>query len=748
MAIPSIFLLISFIMLLAGIIFTLRWLHNETNAGSKLLVITLLSILSIAFLRYPLYMQETRNIVDAGFCSIVDALQTLGLNTDLGQLLEDIPGLFDGFSASFLRGLIENTYITFTIIQYFVALVMCGFAALRAISSMMQRLFYRNSRRPVFIFSGLTENSMQMAASIQHSLDMNQHKAHICFAGTTKDHPLLTTREWIEADIENPVFIAEPLCLSQFPRRSSCINCILCESDEDDNLSLLFQLLEESKASRPPVSRSLKYFIFARSHYAEEVIDTLSLTANEHDTASSGGSGKKEKVNKNTLICILNPEENLAIQLLEHVPLHEYAAPSPQGGQELNILIAGHTPLAERFLHNAYSVGQMLDCRLSITIADTDADTIQAELYGNAPLLRHPEHPVIQECGQLRFHKLNHPSDIYDEELLRDKHYILLAREDGRENLHIAQQFRMIIDRQKLTDARRAAEKIAIVYIVEDPSLNHLCQSMDRRVVNTAFTPCSTFAMGSRNLQLQIDTLLSSAPLRRAFLLDLAYSHTELPRTPELRELFISFLNHLYNSRSSISAALHLKYRQTVLKNASAVELAALEHRRWNAAMIMMGYLPPSQSELEGYFYRGDATHREPNLRLHPCIVPSSTADSIDLWDESIPAVDPLDQLSRQLHRLRLDSLRRIFDAHSMADQIPQKPTQADKAALRECAAQLPDHQDAKHAKHMANSLFTDFRAIDRDLVSATPAILDMVSHPRVLRALQLFWMEDENDDL
>lgn len=175
--------------------------------------------------------------------------------------------------------------------------------------------------------------------------------------------------------------------------------------------------------------------------------------------------------------------------------------------------------------------------------------------------------------------------------------------------------------------------------------------------------------VGSIERQHHTETLFGDALLIKAFLLDRAYSGiTAMDKSPEglraLQKDFVAFMNKAYERRSTVATALHLKYRETVLHDDKLSEreklqtLAHAEHLRWNAYMIMAGYAPPTDAQLESYYFTGEPAHLSKLLKLHPCMLPSVKEVTPELWGQGTVPVDALDALSLKLHAMALERLR------------------------------------------------------------------------------------------
>lgn len=761
-AIMNFYLPIAAILLLIPTVLTCRWFQKERYSGSNLVVITCLVVLSITMLRMPLKQAQGENGLDSFLHGLVSAMQTIGLNEDLtgvineGVELIDAAPAADDEAAKNAEASTDSTgakepvkkalasaskdakcYAGFAILQYVLSVGLCGFVLVKTISRIWLRFQLKISQRPVFFFSHLTKESIHLAQSIQQSMQARNKRPLFCFTSVPDDMDDELGQIWRDADLRRAFQLSEALSADLFPWFSTGVNCILCSEDEERNLKTLSRLLQENSETRIFRRRLMKYFVYAQSDLAEQAIDVL---------AAKYIPG--EERNRNQIICMLNHQENLVMHILDQAPLHEFVATDADSARRLNVLVAGSTPLATRFLRNAFACGQMEDCTLSITLADPRAEEVRQRLYTAAPLLKQRDLPVVQACGELHFHPLSTPAEVADDALLQDKQYILLAYDSDDENMKAARRIRTIIERQRLTDPGRAAQEVAIVYVVKDAAMNALCQEIDPAAGYGTAKASRMIPVGSIELQHHTDALFGDALLVKAFLLDRAYSGiTAVDRSPEgLRALqrdFVGFMNKAYERRSTVATALHLKYRETVLHDDTLSEqeklqtLAHAEHLRWNAYMLMSGYAAPTAQQLEGYYFTGDATHRSKLLKLHPCLIPSVKEVTPDLWAKDTVPVDALDALSLRLHAMALERLRDYLPR-----TILENPVLEDKETIVSAAKALPDENDRKQAVRLAKALFNNFKQYDLDIVAATPDILRNANDPELQAALRLFWLE------
>lgn len=770
------YLIVSVLLLGGAFVLTFYRFHRKHLSALRLGAITILVAFSVMVIRLPLLTQEGEKPFNAFLHSILLAFDTISTDEDLPGVIDsgvryimespaaattpsadpadDASVEDDGPALAATDAPLPHFYAHYVTLQCIVAPLLCGFALIKSLSLMLAKSRLMCCTKPVFFFSRLTDESMILARSILDSMADSASRGRksrpvlLCFIHANQELSPATESMWQELRQLGAIRLKDSLSCRVFPRLAPSVNCILCDQDEENNLHDLIRLLEESRdlprRCRPLRKRSMKYFIFAQSRQAEQVIDSLS---NEHIT--------NEATCTNRIICMLNPKENLAVHILDAIPLHSYAAKNPDGSSRLNILIAGSTPLADRFLRNAYACGQMHGCSLSITLADMEAEDYEQRLLSSAPLLRRRELPVVSCNGPISFVPLTHPEAVADEELLREADYILIAFDDDETNARCARRIRTIIERQKLTDARRAEQKVAIVYAVEDIALHLMCRHIDVQGPAGHYTPCTMEPVGSRARQNHTDVLFGHELLRRAFFMDKAYGAEPDPRLDEngirsLQSDFVRFMNSAYQRRSSVATALHLAYRAHVRGqfpgNLTAADeiLAEAEHRRWSAYMIMAGYMPPTPEQLEAYFYQGSATHKNEALKLHPCITPSIIEGTPELWDLTTPAIDPLDELSRTLHRMAASRLHDIMKRSGLSCPAPESITQRMQPSLLEQTGQIADPAEREKAKALARVLFRNYKRLDLNIISKTDSILRLASDPDILDALRLFWLEGD----
>lgn len=667
----------------------------------KLAAAPLLTVLSIAALRLPLYMDEF--FPTALLHGVVSGMQTIGLNESLAELMVLSGRLPEGW---------KGIYDFYTAFQYVCAPLICGYTLFRALIDMRARAKLAYCARPVYFFSKLTEEAVVLAESIDRSVHAEGADPLFCFCAADEKGEYKTRPCWQRAQGFGAVAAADTLTARLFPRLSGHVTCVLCSPDENENIKDLSRLLrEEEKDSRIRRKQTVKHFVFGDSAWAEQAVDAL---------AASCGNDLSRSV------FMLNPKENLAAHILHRYPLHAYCGQGEDGRARLNVLVVGSTPLADWFLRTAYACGQLCDCEQSITLAAQDAEAYRERLLLAAPMIAREEHPLIRDCGKLQFVRLEQTEEAAAPALLGDKDYVFLALEKDEDNAMLAARIASVIDRQKLTDARRAAQRVAVVYAVQDEGLGRIC-----RTLNPQSAPkgaCELIPVGDRESCYQVDVLLEPALLYKAYFVSLAYKRKLTAEHAGDVEQFAAFAKRAYGRRSSMACALQMEYyhQMQALGGDTAAKLADAEHRRWSAYTIMDGYDEPTRGELEAYLYRNGDTHRSKALKLHPCLVTSRT--------------DAFERMSKEIDRLLYARIAEAFAGEGITLHIPQGDERAARTAIEKAAAKLGNREARERIEAMSQALHTDYRAYDSVILECVGDILNMMKNTAVQAALSRYW--------
>lgn len=704
------------LLLLAGV-FAFCWPARERRSVWRLVSVSLLVIFSIVLLRLPLYLRDYPGHAGEPFPtavlhSVVSGMQTVGLNESLDGLFELSRGLLAG-------GGIRTLYDGYTALQYVCAPLFCGYTLVRVLIDLRARMRLRLCRRPVYFFTELSEESVIFAGSIDenvHHTDRGRRPL-FCFCLSGYDGEYKTHPNWQRAQEIGAIAVPGHLSARLFPRGADHVTCVLCSRDENENVKDLSRLLheEESGAAHGRRARTVKHFVFGSSAWAEKAIDTLAESCAK---------------DSHRAVFMLNPKEDLAAYIMDRYPLYAYCGQAENGRRRINVLVVGSTPLADWFLRTAYACGQLHECDLSITLADRDAAAYRDRLMLSAPMLSRTEHPLVQECGRLNFVTLGQTQEAADAALLADKDYIFLALEEDEQNAMLAGRIASWINRQKLTDAHRAAQRVAVIYSVQDAGLSRLCSVLTPQADDMPITCCETVPVGDRESCCRVEVLLEHEMMHKAFFQSQThggtYAEPDAQALAHMQEAFAAFMNNAYKRRSSMAFALQTGYYLEMIRRGGEKAIDALEdaeHRRWAAYTIMDGYDEPAQAELEAYLCRGGNTHKSIGMRLHPCLVSGRNGG--------------LERMSKTLDGMLLARI----EAALSGEHIPMPAGREDlSVAIAEAASLIEDERARAGVLQMSGMLYTDYRAYDRRLLERVEEICRMVAREDVQRALNRFW--------
>ena len=790
------------VLFVAALAVTIGWqfFGKGKHNGVYTLCVTLLVFASFLFARLPLRFGWEEPLSLGLIHSVLDAIKSIGMGADLEAVIKDGVKLLHGlekvaFDENTTWSLLTDSahlYAWFVTIQYIVGVGLCAFSVLVTITNWLrQKLFAVRSFAHTFVFSRLTKETVTLAQNIQCAAQKHRKKTAFCFAGADRQIIAALDAELQAAGLKNAVYLPKSLGWKKLPRWAVSLSCILCAGDESANVELLDALLSAQHAEWPNETAlqqsklksawtsftrklafacgglryrsqcEIKYYIVSESRNTERLVDSLTTTF-IHDRKCPG------------IVTLINPADNLTMQVLSRIPLHEYTAacPSEKESRQLNVLVAGDGAFAQQFVRNAYACGQMADCRFSLTWAATDADRIRSELYAAAPALRDENAETVKACGELRFHRLESNAAVADGALVKNMQYVLLAYENDEENIVAARRIRRLIEQEKLTDPSRREEATAIVYVVRNPALKRITQTNDAPKIASGYLACNMIPVGSRDEQYDADSFFYNEMLSKGYFMDYAYyDHNEnaltLMKNPEaLKESFRDFLCGMRSKkpcnnadkRSSVATALALDYRLSVIRafrdqapgnryrteNEMWEALAEAEHRRWLAYMHMIGFVAPTKEQLDAYFYKDGHNHKNMPLQLHPCLVTAKAGIRSDLWQNPTD-LDPLDRLSYDLHTRALERLYAKYSSFINPYLDPSSPGTITAAKAAEALAKAEAAPKAERDDVLVGLLrllYADNKMIDMRMVKQTENILDMVKNPDIAAAISLLWLD------
>jgi len=401
----------------------------------------------------------------------------------------------------------------------------------------------------------------------------------------------------------------------------------------------------------------------------------------------------------NVVIKVVQEYTNIAYNLFNDVPLYyPLLKRNIQGSskeKELILTIIGDSKINLEVFLGAYWCGQMLDCKLKInvitenvqrfilTVNSVNQEILQSGLFNgeaDKTLLRVYPKQEIYSPAYAEFNFIN--ADLQTGDYLeilnkRDGNAPLLIFSDyfvidlgsDEQNMSIATELSRIIQKENL--GKTAAHQNVIAYSIFD--------SNTKDIVNS-------FSIQSEDVFLYafaaIKDIYSCKNIFMKHINEPAFSISKVHSKADME----SFLKDEYNWWASIARVLHRKYKiysvgllsprenpgvinkdeiekyweMTDSNDETCDRLTWLEHRRWNAFLRTKGFAAPSETQWNSYAYKDTAngvTHKNTNLKLHPCIIESSEKIQIENSDWDNPdykdktSLDYLDLVSIMVYQ-------------------------------------------------------------------------------------------------
>lgn len=354
-------------------------------------------------------------------------------------------------------------------------------------------------------------------------------------------------------------------------------------------------------------------------------------------------------------------------ELLYNTPLYDFAESTEDGKKELHVLLLGNGWAGNEAFKAIFWVGQYLDATLHITVASHNALAYERELKKTLPAF--DTFVNRKHYANVRFLNV----DVEGESSLADAldfeqyryHYTVVALGDAERNWFAASEVASSIQTVRELGTLPYHGKIAVN--VFDEFKNDIADEDQRQLIedgkkngieisffgNDARADRDGLLRIAKNINfayaMRYNQRIGKAAADLAFDKSLLEEFTMSPLDREGEDLSIvgNFLGGNYTADSSLAAALHIPYKlaacrdfcgsvepEETLKRAIKCsdkesealygKLVALEHRRWNAYMVMRGYRAPTEAEEEKYLYRQRdgrfSRHKYDPERLHICL--------------------------------------------------------------------------------------------------------------------------------
>ena len=389
-----------------------------------------------------------------------------------------------------------------------------------------------------------------------------------------------------------------------------------------------------------------------------------------------------------------------AAYLMDRFPICDYCRFKGENDWVMDSLIMGDHPMADDFFMNILSCAQMLDTKLVIRLACTDAEEKLLWYIKKWPLFKkscslflEDEPAIDSKTGQpfhlnekvtsvpfaeVRFYEWDgqeDPGELIDKmEDRGDISWILTIGSDIDLNLPKAEKTAQYMHSRQQRCFIGYLDERGDGYDMMKPSVSY------DEIVLVPFSNNSARVLEEKNFQKGIN--------RKALLLHKYYMR-EWNERARKEEIWKDFRSEPYNVNSSLCSILSIPYKLASLGIQSGFEKAAreywnmvlnpenpdsarnkgrqicLEHRRWMSFMMTEGY-DNSGPRFRDYAFAGDNDQRNKAEKLHICIYDCGeqgiVLDSFphEMWDdpdfekaaaEKGITLDPLDIMSVTFHQ-------------------------------------------------------------------------------------------------
>jgi hypothetical protein len=385
---------------------------------------------------------------------------------------------------------------------------------------------------------------------------------------------------------------------------------------------------------------------------------------------------------ENVIIKVVQEYTSIAYNLFNDVPLYYPLLGKDEQGsskeKELNLTIIGDSKICLEMFLGAYWCCQILNCKLRINVVaqnvkefilkinNVNQQILQSGLHNgtsNKELLRvFPNQEVYSApYAEFCFFSTDTQTNDYfealnrkreNEQTLLNSDYFIIDIGSDEMNLGLASELNRSIQKENLQ--RTAKGKTVIAYSIFDSNTKGFVNSFNIQNENVFL---HAFAA--------IKDIYSCKNIFMKHINEPAFNISKIHTKADME----SFLKDEYSWWASIGRVLHRKYKiystgilsprdnpgfihedetkkyweitdgSNDTDKETCVALTWLEHRRWNAFLRTKGFTAPTETQWHQYAYKdkkSGITHKNINLKLHPCIVECSDKIVIkdDDWDD------------------------------------------------------------------------------------------------------------------
>lgn len=567
--------------------------YFDKKNGSLRVVLVLVYLFVATYVIYlPVFFFEY-DLLSGLIGNIVNVLQVITIDADVMQyynLINNEAGHF--IFAEFYMVLIGLLHI-----------IMPAVSALSAVTvlfrcfSSLQLFFANNGKKPMFVFSEVNEQALQLVKSLENI------KCDIVFANSSDDS-LSNESDKKRGFIFKDETISE---LNIRSKRGKEIYLFCISEDEDESLSYSLQLIEKLSKLNEAEQEHIHIFQFSKYQDFSVFID-------------SPDKGLLD-------VQCINEYEMLVYNLLNKYPLFKFAK------SDIHVLLHGLSYINIVALKAIAWCGQLSGFNVKISVVGIDIGNQIEDLKISIPGL-------FSERYCLRFYDCRNEKEIIDiiEQQCADANYIIVSEKTDNDTMNRGILLRRLF--YKLDPEFNYCPPI-FCYVREPAKYNIIqklttAESNPKRKMSYDLT-----SFGSLQEVYTYEKLVDSEIEKLAKNVHLAYEEIFSDGEIDVKEAIKRYNIFEVNKRSNRANALHIRYKLNLLgldytddENAGSVDmrnyyteeklekLAVSEHDRWMAFLETEGWIPSSKENVYAYRESGisKGRHNCPILKMHPYI--------------------------------------------------------------------------------------------------------------------------------
>ena len=629
--------LISIGILTTAVIIFVRKVRSVINSKNSKNVPPLnILIIGVFFSLFELFVlynyQNENNIFNAVFVSCFNSIRVFLANEDI-TILHDATSRIPEFAN------ICGVYISF--LYAFAPILLIGFilSFLEDVISKIKYLFL--GHRDLYIFSCVNERSIILAENIRNTSDK---KSLIVFADVVNRNDPDTYKYIQRAEAAGAICLKsdiEDIYISaKYKKRKVCL--LLLDEDETSNLKKGIALIEKYR-NRIPAN----IYISAVKTEAEIMLDSIP---------------KGDIEEKQVQVRRINDVRSMVYDIFDKRPLFINTK-----DRKISILIVGAGSIGFETFKAALWFGQIVDYELFISVVDRQ-ENIKKKFEKEFPgvfennqdtLNRTSIEFVTEDVNQSGFTEFlkKHP----------DTSYVVVALGDDDLNIKTAIDIRSFYADTHYENKSGEIENIyPLINVVIEDTYKSSTVKILKNVQGSAY---NILPFGEPKELYRSEKIIEPYTECLARQLHSTYGSS-----------IKSFNDSEYNRNSSISSALHLKYKLFwLLKDVEGIDwsgkpsekmlklyterlteqtvekLAIMEHYRWNAYMYAEGFVRAGYDDTEKYC-RTIGMHYNVLTKKHPCLA---------AWDE-------LDEISEAVGKIKNGSIDYKYYDRFIVQKLPE----------------------------------------------------------------------------